>query len=81
MWRFSLSARDAAQCSNAVLVASGVEQDDEFARLICPGDSELTVFVVREGCPRSIREALHFLLGVCTAAPKQLWFEQKEVDW
>jgi hypothetical protein len=39
------------------------------------------VFIVRDGCPTSMREALHFLLGLCCAVPTGLWFEDKEVKW
>jgi len=39
------------------------------------------VFIVRDGCPTTMREALHFLLGLCCATPTALWFEDKEVKW
>jgi len=44
-------------------------------------EKDQTVFIVREGCPETMREALHFLLGVCCATPTALWFEDKEVRW
>jgi len=67
MWRFALTARDAAQCSKAFLLENGVEEDREFSQLIRAWDKDQVVFIVREGCPTSMREALHFLLGLCRA--------------
>jgi len=81
MWRFALTARDAARCSKTCLLKNGVEEDQEFSQLIRACDKEQVVFIVRDGCPTSMREALHFLLGLCCAAPTGLWFEDKEVKW
>ena len=81
MWRFALTAPDAARCSKACLLENGVEEDPEFSQLIRAYDKGQVVFIVRDGCPTSMREALHFLLGLCCAAPTALWFEDKEVKW
>jgi len=80
MWRFALTARDAAQCSKAFFLENGVEEDPEFSPFTAR-DKDQVVFIVREGCPTSMREALHFLLGLCAVAPTALWFEDNEVKW
>ena len=81
MWRFALTARDAVRCSKACLLENGVEEDLEFSQVIRAWDKDQVVFIVRDGCPSSMREALHFLLGLCCVAPTALWFEDKEVKW
>jgi hypothetical protein len=81
MWRFALTASDAAQCSKACLLENGVKEDQKFSQSIRACDEGQVVFIVRDGCPTSMREALHFLLGLCCAAPTALWFEDKEVKW
>jgi len=60
MWRFALTAPDAARCSKACLLENGVEEDQEFSQLIRAYDKGQVVFIVRDGCPTSMREALHF---------------------
>jgi hypothetical protein len=81
MWRFALTVRDAAQCSETFLLENGVEEDKAFTQHIQARDKNQVVFIVLDGCPTSTREALHFLLGLCCAAPTALWFEDKEVKW
>ena len=77
--RFSVRTTDAARCSKQVFLANGVEEDSEFGRLIRAHERGENVFVVREGSPGNLREALHFLLGVCTFAPIALWLDDEEV--
>jgi hypothetical protein len=81
MWRFALTAREGAQCSKECFSVNGVEEDHEFSRRIQAQEKDQTVFIVRGGCPETMREALHFLLGVCCATPTALWFEDNEVRW
>ena len=81
MWRFAFKADDASRCSKACLLENGVEEDPVFAQLIRAWDNDQVVFIVRDGCPTTTREALHFLLGLCCATPTALWFEDKEVKW
>ena len=81
MWRFSLRNTDAARCSEQLFLANGVEEDRQFGRLMRAQERGQTVFVVREGSPGNVREALRFLLGLCASAPIALWLDGEEVRW
>ena len=78
MWRFALRSTDAARCSKQLFIANGVEEDSEFGSLVRAHERGQTVFVVRESSSPNIREALHFLLGLCTCAPNG-WTVKKYV--